>query len=330
MTDKHPLVNYVMSGAKLDDVLDDMNFNKYRSKQVLKMCFDTASWVMFGQSSDRAFNEDTKLKPVFKALMPEICTDMLDTACEVYMRLVELYDVRKLEMSVVVEYKQGDNKLRDADGFKLPALKLLYASNDGDIDESFMLLDTIFKTSTKLKDAKITSLAEITKARYIKDYFNKDILVYKAITGSLDIRTPAPDTIGKDVMYVIRDVTGSMRTFVKRVDAVMAYILEKAIDNGYDVVCLDVTDKIHKREIYNEENLPEPGKLKLMPGEMDLLPILTDVELTNKNVLIITDGTDELTLPSKVVTNKLHLVHFLPNRKLKHKFSRYGKTFNAF
>ena len=330
MTDKHPLISYAMSGAKLDDVLSDMNFKKYRSKKVLKMCFDTVSWVIFGQSSDRAFNEDSKLKPIFNILMPDVCTDMLSTACEVYVRLVKLYDVRKLELEVVVEYKQGDNKLRDADGFKLQALKLLYASNDGDIDESFMLLDTIFKTSTKVKDAKLTSLAEVTRARYIKDYFNKDILAYKAVTGSLDIRKPASDTIGRDVMYVVRDVTGSMRTFAKRIDAVMAYILEKAINNRYDVVCLDVTDRVHREEIYNKDNLPKPGELKTMPGEMDLLPILTDVKLANKNVLIITDGTDELTLPSRVVTNKLHLVHFLPNKELEHKFSKYGKTFNAF
>ena len=333
MTRGHSLILDRPIDVSIKKELDLIGFNGLIKDNVIKIIFDAVTWHRIEGAPEKAFIEPGPIKELFKHFnffQTEFMT-VFEATAFIYRLIMLRYNIRSFSLGILEDVEVGVNKRLTREDFKFDVLYAVYSKTAGEVSDNFLLFDSLFIEVEQKDVVKISKLSDVMNVSAISDYASKDILKYKIGTKSLNIKTARVDAGDKKELIVLQDSSGTMEDFEDGILAVKAYITDRAIAEDFDIRWLYITSEIHKEEKYTPTNVGDLGEYKeYFNNDVDLSTILSNKEFTGKNIIIITDGTDDFNFPFSMVTEKIHLVYFLENEILINKFNAYGKCFKAF
>lgn len=318
--------------GKIKVELGSFRFTGHVSDTMLKIIYDVLSFKMLLGSPKDAFKEEGKLSELFEAFDYSLVSHdtIYEATAAIYRMFSTQYNIRDLELGVIEDYKVEDNKVITEKGFKFPKLFKMYVKAPGDINKNFLLFNKIFSSKESKSVRKIRGPHEIIRANTISDLAIQDVLISKVILKSLNVKVHHNEKLPHDELVIIQDASSTMEMYKHTISAIKAFVMDSAISKGYDVRWIYATKSIHSDKIYSEDNISEIIDYdEYFKSSLDLSSILSSKDLIGKNVVIITDGTDDFNFPIHLVTHNIHLVYFKENEKLINKFSNYGKCFKA-
>ena len=327
----HPnlLTNDVNLG--LEDEIKRQEFKGHISRDSMVVIFRFLSWHFLGGYVEQAFTKNSALKQVLLNFNLLYIEDMniYEATVFLYKSMAEKYDMRVFCKGELKGNRPGTNKLLEEKDFYSAKLFEEYAKGKYDVSEDFLLLNDVFTVTRENSTVKMSNMSDIVKTKRLHDLADKEYLKFKIASKQLDIREHGDVLESKKTLYILQDCSMSMKNYVGSIHNLKAYILDTAAKNDYKVEWLYVTDKVHKTEVY-KDSTDIMGYGNFYRSKVNLSSIISDSKFTDKNIVIITDGTDDFNFPIMTRTKKIHLVYFINNITLKHKFTAYGKTFKAF
>jgi hypothetical protein len=247
-----------------------------------------------------------------------------------YQKLSRVIDMRKLELGDLCTMEAGANKLFFSEDFSYKELYKLYAENPGDLSTDFLLFNELFKNTQEKQVKKISACSELSRRTDITALVRPD-LGYNLALKKLDVNYQKESSVKEEKkIYILQDSTHSMVPYEGQLKMIKAFILEAAFKNDYQVEWLFISDRVNFRVLYNKANIATTEIRFYFSGiRVDTTKILVQDELLNKQVVIITDGTDSFNFPINTKTKKINVISFLDNINIKDKISTYGRFFKV-
>jgi hypothetical protein len=328
----HPRVKLSGFEQGIDIAIKDAGLIGYVSRDTLKEFFKLFSWVYVQGDVSKAFKENTKLKQflsrfdLFRFKGPSLCY----SAVLFYQKLSRVIDMRKLELGDLCTMEAGANKLFFSEDFSYKELYKLYAENPGDLSTDFLLFNELFKNTQEKQVKKISACSELSRRTDITALVRPD-LGYNLALKKLDVNYQKESSVKEEKkIYILQDSTHSMVPYEGQLKMIKAFILEAAFKNDYQVEWLFISDRVNFRVLYNKANIATTEIRFYFSGiRVDTTKILVQDELLNKQVVIITDGTDSFNFPINTKTKKINVISFLDNINIKDKISTYGRFFKV-
>lgn len=329
----HPSIDDSNFDIEIARAIKNADLIGYISIPTLKQLFNLFSWVYVENRTNGAFEKNEKLEKflsrfdLFRFKGDSICY----SAVLFYQKLSKIIDMRELELSNICTTELGSNKLFSSASFTYTELYDLYRSNAGELSTDFLLFNTLFKKSVERDVKKMTHYGEITKITQVSELVRPD-LPYKLALNKLNVNYDREEEREeKKKLYILQDSTYSMERYLSQLKMLKGFILNSAFENDYEVEWLYVSDRINGRTTYKKENIASLEFEFIFSGiSVDTSSILTMDEFFNKQVVIITDGTDSFNFKFNTKTTKINMISFIENIKLKDKISNYGLFFTAF
>jgi len=324
----HPKVNDTNYSTHLTRWSEDVEIIGYKSDKILRLLFNFFTWVYMEGNIEGI--EDCKIKRFLSPydLNPYIGASPVYSTILLYNKLSKEINIRALENNEVEKRAPGDNKMLTKVNFNYMELLELYKNNAGDISKDFLLFNDLFKIEQEKTVLPIKSYGEIAKASSIIDTIKPD-LSYKLATKQLQVnRDVEIDERKKNKIYVLQDCTFSIQEYISQIKTIKAFILNESFNHGFEVEWLYISNKIHNRTLYTAETISSAiFDFDIEGVVVDTSKILIDDEFINKQVVLITDGTDSFDFPFNTKTKKISVISFLDNEEVKNKISNYGKFF---
>lgn len=330
----HPGLDDKDFGSAVAFEIKQFDLTGHVSKPVIKLLFNLFSWQLIEGSTAGAYTEkDAKIKAFFDKydLSRFDGPTIIYSAVLFYTKLKDVIDFRALEKGEVITVKgPSANKLFSEVNFPYGKLYDFYKEGKGDLSDDFLLFNSVFRNTPVKEVEKLRSYGEVvntSKANLIRPDFS-----YKLATKNIDVNRYIDEGRQvKDKIYVLQDCTLSMRKFLPNISTIKGFILNEAFKNGYEVEWLCINTDIKKRETYNKDNIKNIDiNIDLIGIKVDTSSILIRDELTNKKVVIITDGTDSFDFPFNTKTKSVNIISFVDNIKIKNKLAGHGKFFKAY
>ena len=291
------------------------------------------SWVFLDEHKiEKAFEKDSKEKDYLMSLSLTLYKQDTVAASSVllYNILSNTLNMRAFALAKIIFKKEGDNKTIEATDFKFEALKKLYLSGKNDIPEGLLLFNNLFVASAKKEVVPIENYGQVVKLTSTADYVRPD-LSYKLALHSLNISKEVElEGEGKKII-VLQDCTYSMRKHIDKLRVLKGFILHTALENGFNIEWLSVSDRIIKETTYTPENIEKAEMSFVYSGvKLDTTSVLTRDRFMNALVVIITDGTDNFNFKFNTKTRKINIISFRDNINIKNKLANYGRFFRFF
>ena len=313
--------------------LSIISFNGKVFEEAIIIIFDVLSWYRLYGNSDDAFVKNVPIKKLFKEFNLSQVDNMpiFEATAFIYKIIMAKYNIRSFIFGEKLEIESGDNKNLKKSDFKLQMLADIYIKSKGEVSNDFLLFDKMFINSASDDVVKMSKLSDVMNCAHISDLASKDALRYKIGVKSLDVKVPRVVKGEKKELIVIQDASSTMKMYEEGLIAVKSFIIDEAFREDFRIKWLYVTNQIHKEENYSKKSFAGLFKYdEYFKRDVDLTSILASERFRGKNVVIITDGTDDFKMPIRMVTDKVHLVYFIDNTTLTNKFDMYGKCFKAF
>lgn len=316
----------------IETAIKQADLTGYVSKDTLKEFFKLFSWVYIQGNIVGAFEENTKLEQflkrfdLFRFKGESVCY----SAVLFYQKLSKVIDMRMLENNEIEICSPGSNKLFSSEDFSFDMLYKLYAENGGDLSTDFLLFNDLFKTTEEKSTRQLNAYSELMKRTSVTAVVRPDFAYNLALKKVEVDNTLEKEEESKNKIYVLQDSTHSMTGYEKHLLMIKAFILDCAFKNDYEVEWLFISDRVNKRVTYNKENIRTTTINFVYSGiTVNTTNILNQDEFIGKQVIIITDGTDEFNFPFNTKTKKINVISFLDNINIKDKISAYGRFFKA-
>ncbi|MCK5787716.1 MAG: hypothetical protein KAH32_01795 [Chlamydiia bacterium] len=312
-----------------DDIIERFKYIDYGGRVIVPLVTDIYN-VLLWEYIGGGYNDDSdvlvgilKRMDLFIGMGDSL---LLDRSIFIYVLLSKEYDLVALNMGELSEDIRN-NKFLEFESFGSPILLDAYLKSPGEISAEFMLFEQLLVPTGVRVNRYNKTIGEVVKTRRVSDMLCESYWEYKLATKSLPVRSVDVVIESKDKsVMVLQDCSGSMNVYRKHTLAAKAFIIDRVLSKGLYVDWWYVADKVYAKERYDS-----PRELEVYNGGkgafIDLQEVLQGVELKNKHIIIITDGTDDFKVPDNVVTSKIHLVYYEYNAILINKFANYGKSY---
>jgi len=320
--------------------LIEIGYTGYLSDKLLINIYNILTWA----TKDSSFNALVKKHPEVADITALLETieytlflkhDLRKSLASLYLHLSLILDLRTLVKGEVKYFNnQGEciaNKKYNDDDFANSNLYASYISDRLEIPKDSLIFNYVFGEMVTRKTAigNISTISELAKSCNKADLVRPDMLK-KAINNELKVRD-AKTEMPKQVLYVLQDATFSMEAFINRIHSTRSLILKKAEELGVDVDWRYVNTKVFDNVYYTSEavgsNADIDTTLKFQGSTVDIEKVLKDKTYYNKNVVIVTDGTDSFNFNFNTKAKTLSVLSFTENNIIKQKLTSYGRFF---
>lgn len=326
----HPKVDDANYSIHLQRETYDLEVAGYESDKILRILFNVFTWMyMEGNIHGIA---DCKIKDFLLNydLTAYMGNSPVYSAILLYNKLSKDINLRELENNRIEKIAPGDNKILTNVNFEYKELLELYKSNAGDISKDFLLFNDLFRIDHEKEVLPLVNYGEITKVSSLVDMVKPD-LSYKLVSRQLQVnRNVEVNECKKNKIYVLQDCTYSIQDYIPNIKTIKAFILNEAFKHDFEVDWLYISNKINDRTLYTAKTIStDKIDFELAGSVIDTSKILIEDEFINKQVIIITDGTDSFNFPFNTKTKKISVISFLDNEEIKNKISNYGRFFKV-
>ena len=327
MIECHPNINDDAVEISLENVFSEFDMPGFISMKILRFFFNVFSWyymeghiknLNIGEPFDKLFN-DINLKD-FKQ------DSIAYSAVLLYCRASKKFNMRKLDLGDLDESDIGDNKKYAKEDFSDKKLFELYRNTPTDLSADFLLFNKLFIQNSDKESGNIVNYSDVVRSTNIYSLVLPN-LPYKLATKTLTVSKERVIDDEQRILYVLQDSTRSMKKYIKELYMLKGFILNEAFKHNFRVEWLYTSDEVIDRATYSRTQTENLEHLVFYGYKMNVSNILTSNEFLNKQVLIITDGTDNFDFDFTTKTKKINFISFTDNIILKNKLSAYGRFF---
>ena len=234
--------------------------------------------------------------------------------------------MRKLDLGDLDESDIGDNKKYAKEDFSDKKLFELYRNTPTDLSADFLLFNKLFIQNSDKESGNIVNYSDVVRSTNIYSLVLPN-LPYKLATKTLTVSKERVIDDEQRILYVLQDSTRSMKKYIKELYMLKGFILNEAFKHNFRVEWLYTSDEVIDRATYSRTQTENLEHLVFYGYKMNVSNILNSNEFLNKQVLIITDGTDNFDFDFTTKTKKINFISFTDNIILKNKLSAYGRFF---
>lgn len=323
----HPNISNESVELSLENVFSEFDMPGFISMKILRLFFNVFSWYYM-----EGHIKHLKIGPPFDKLFDDInLKDFKEdsiaySAVLLYCRASKKFNMRKLDLGDLDESELGDNKKYEKEDFSDKKLFELYRNTATDLSDDFILFNRLFIQNSDKETSNIENYSDVVRSTNAYSLALPN-LPYKLATKTLSVSKEREVNNEQRVLYVLQDSTRSMKKYIKDLYMLKGFILNEAFKYNYRVEWLYTSDEIVDRAVYSKTQTDNLEHLVFKGYKMDVSKILTSNEFLNKQVLIITDGTDNFDFDFTTKTKKINFISFTDNVILKNKLSAYGRFF---
>jgi hypothetical protein len=258
-------------------------------------------------------------------------TSISYSAVLLYADLSRKYNMRMLGEGKLVTVEESSNKLFKKEHFMFDELYDMYNKSKGDLSTDFLLFNDIFESSTEKNVANIKSPSDVVKTISKTSLIRPDF-EYKLATKQLQVNyLKEKDENSDKTIYVLQDCTESTRGFKHQINMLKGFILNEAFKHDYIVEWLFVESYMVDSQRFSKETIKQTKMKDVTFGsKINITKLLTEDRFLEKQVIIITDGTDPFNFKFNTKTKKINVVSLKDNINIKNKISNYGRFFRLF
>lgn len=327
MVECHPNISNESVELSLENVFSEFDMPGFISMKILRLFFNVFSWYyMEGHIKHLKIGEP--FDKLFKGInLKDFKEDSIAySAVLLYCRASKKFNMRKLDIGDLDGSEVGDNKKYAKEDFSNKKLFDLYKDTHTDLSDDFLLFNKLFIQNTDKESNNIKDYSDIVRSTNLYSLVLPN-LPYKLATKTLMVSKDAQVDAEQRVLYILQDCTLSMKKYIKEIYMLKGFILNEAFKHNYRVEWLFTSDEVVDRAVYSKTKTEDLEHLVFKGYKMNVSKILTSDEFLNKQVLIITDGTDNFDFDFTTKTKKINFISFTDNIILKNKVSAYGRFF---
>jgi len=317
---------------EIEENLLNYELRGYISLPIIKALFYVYSWEYVEKTLKHTFVKESVFEKLFK-LFPYkqfMWDDMYESAILFYSFLSTQVDMRALDTDSFVKYIPGTgvNKQFTEEYFVDASLYESYKNNVLDIPKDFLKLNFSMSKDIVQEQANMTHYGQVINTASKVDLLRPD-LPYKLITHELRVKVQKEEK-SKETLVIIQDCTVSMRNYVNELLMTKVFILNKAFKNNLTVHWIRFNKVIESEVYFNKATyLGDSKTLGYNGDELDLKKALRGTKYIDKDLIIITDGTDNFNSDLNVGSKSLNVISFTDNLIIRNKLANYGRFFKV-
>lgn len=333
MIKTHPRLKTINKNLLINIQLKQFDLHGDVYRPVIDMLYDVFSWYYVEGRNIVPDIENKVIKEVLsKYFLDFYIGDSISySAVLLYADLSRKYNMRDLGAGKKTPVTEASNKLFKKSHFLFEDLYKMYNNSAGDLSEDFILFNELFEVNSEKEVTNIKAFGEVLKTNSKVDLVKPDFS-YKLITKQLQVNRVKEECGNSEkLIYVLQDCTESTRRFENQINMVKGFILNEAFKHDYVVEWLFVESKVIDSQRLSKETIKqEEIKNVVFGSKVDITNILTEDRFLNKQVIILTDGTDPFNFKFNTKTKKINVISLTESTNIRNKIANYGRFFKIF